>query len=74
MKLRDLGFRLSNLVCILKLRCDTQFQHAFTACSCIFKVIASVSSNQSNIFENATECTKRTLKTRVATQLKLTDH
>jgi len=44
----------SNLqwVCI-KLRCDTRFQRAFTACSCIFKVITLVWANQHNLFENA---------------------
>jgi len=31
-----------------------------------------VGSNQGNYFENATACSKRTLKTTVATQLKLT--
>jgi hypothetical protein len=29
---------------VLKLRCDRRFQHAFTACSCVFKVIALVGS------------------------------
>ncbi len=53
----------------LKLRCDTRFQHAFTACSCIFKVITLVGSNQGNFFENVTACSKRTLKMTVATQL-----
>jgi len=27
---------------ITKLRCDSRFQHAFTACSCVFKVITLV--------------------------------
>ncbi len=35
-----------------------------------FKVIRFVGSNQGNNFENATACSKRTLKTLVATQLK----
>jgi len=52
-----------------KLRCDTRFQHAITACSCVFKVITLVSSNQGNNFENATACSKRMFKTTVATQL-----
>ncbi len=57
----------------VKLRCDTRFQHAFTACSCVFKVITMVWANQRNSFENTTAaCSKRTLKTTVATQLKLT--
>jgi len=53
----------------LKLRCDTRFQRAFTACSCVLKVITLVWSNQRN-FENATACSKRIPKTTVATQLK----
>jgi len=44
--------------------------HAFTACGCVFKEITLVDSNQGNYFENATACSKRTLKTTVATQLK----
>jgi hypothetical protein len=58
--------RLGNL----KLRCDERFTHAFTACNCVFKEITLVGSNQGNYFENATACSKRTLKTTVATQLK----
>ncbi len=46
----------------LKLRCDSRFQHAFTACSCVFKEITLVRANQRNFFENATACSKRTLK------------
>jgi hypothetical protein len=53
----------------VKLRCDSRFQRAFTACSCVFKVINLVWANQGNYFENATACSKRTLKTTVATQL-----
>jgi len=53
----------------LKLRCDERFTHAFTACGCIFKEITLVDSNQGNYFENATACSKRMLKTLVATQL-----
>jgi len=55
---------------LLKLRCDERFTHAFTACTCIFKEITLVGSNQGNYFQNATGCNKRTLKTTVATQLK----
>jgi len=51
-------------------RCDERFTHAFTACSCVIKVFTLVGSNQGNYFENATACSKRTLKTTVATQLK----
>jgi len=54
----------------LKLRCDERFTHAFTACGCVSKVITLVWANQGNVFENATACSKRTLKTIVATQLK----
>jgi len=53
----------------VKLCCDCRFQRAFTACSCVFKVITLVGSNQGNYFENATACSKRTLKTTVVTQL-----
>jgi len=37
-----------------KLSCDSRFQRAFTACSCVFKVITLVSANQRNFFENET--------------------
>jgi len=37
----------------VKLSCDTCFQRAFTACSCVFKAITLVGSNQGNYFENA---------------------
>jgi len=57
----------------LKLSCDSRFQRAFTACSCVFKVITLIGSNQCNFFENATSCSKRTLKTTVATQLYYTN-
>jgi len=56
-----------------KLRCDDRFTHAFTAftaCGYVFKEITLVGSNQGNYFENAIACSKRTLKTTVATQLK----
>jgi len=56
---------------LLKLRCDTRFQHAFTACRCVFRVFTLFWANQRNYFENATACSKRTLKTTVATQLKI---
>jgi hypothetical protein len=42
----------------IKLRCDTRFQRAL------------VGSNKDGYFENATACSKRTMKTGVATQLK----
>ncbi len=54
----------------LKLSCDSRFQRAFTACVCIFKLFTFVVSKQGKYFENATACSKRTLKTTVATQLK----
>ncbi len=54
---------------LFKLSCDSRFQRAFSACSCIFKVLTLVGSNQSNFFDNATACNKLTLKTLVATQL-----
>jgi len=53
------------------LRCYRRFQRVFTSCSCVFKVITLIGSNQGNYFENATEFSKRTLKTTVATQLKV---
>ncbi len=57
----------------LKLRCDSRFQLAFTACIFVFKEITLIDSNQGNFFENATVCNKRTLKMTVATQLKTTN-
>jgi hypothetical protein len=51
------------------LRCDERFTHAFTACGCDFKEITLVGSNQGNYFENENACSKRKLKTTVATQL-----
>jgi len=57
----------------LKLRCDSRFQRAFTACSCVFKLITLIGSNQGNYFENATTCSKRMRKTLVATQLNIAD-
>jgi len=56
---------------LIKLSCDSRFQHAFTACICVFKVIMLVLANQSNYFESANACTKRVLKMTVATHLKL---
>jgi len=53
-----------------KLSCDSRFQHAFTACCCVFKVITLFLANQRNFFENATTFSKRMRKTLVATQLK----
>jgi len=60
------GQRRRNLElnCLIKVRCHTRFQGAFTACGCVFKVITLVGSNQDTYFENATACSKRTLKTR----------
>jgi len=54
-----------------KLRCNTPFQRAFTACGCVFKVMSLVwfGANQCHYFENATARSKRKLKMRVATQL-----
>jgi len=40
----------------LKLRCDER-------CGCVFKEITLFGSNKDNYFENATTCSKRTLKT-----------
>jgi len=57
------------MIRFLKLRCDERFTHAFTACSCVLKAITLFGSNQGNYFENAIACSKRTLKTTVATQL-----
>ncbi len=55
----------------LKQRCDERFTQALTAYSCVFKEITLVGSNQGNYFENENACSKRTLKTTVATQLTL---
>jgi len=54
----------------LKLSCDSRFQLAFTARSCVFKEITLVWANQGNFFESATTCSKRLSKTIFATQLK----
>ncbi len=64
--LRDAPYSSKNS---FKLSCDRRFQRAFTTCVCIFKVITLVVSNQRYYFENANACSKRTLKTTVATQL-----
>ncbi len=58
-----------NWYLLIKLRCDTRFQRAFTGCGCVFKVIMLVGSNQKLFFENTTLRSKRMLKTRLATQL-----
>jgi len=52
-----------------QLSCHSRFQHAFTACICVFKVITLVGLSQSNYFANTTTCSKRMLKTTVATQI-----
>ena len=52
-----------------KAHCHTRFQRAFAAWFCVFKEITLVCSNERNYFENANACSKRTLKTRVATRL-----
>jgi hypothetical protein len=55
----------------LKLCCNEHFTHALTARGCVFKEITLVATKQGNYFENenATACSKRMLKTIVATQL-----
>ncbi len=58
----------------LELRCDERFTHAITACGCVFKEITLVGSNQGDYFENTAACSKRTLKTTVATQLNKTSN
>jgi len=50
---------------LLKLSCNNRFRRAFIGCVCVFNVITLVWANQHNYFENATTCSKRTLKTRV---------
>ena len=52
--------------------CHTRFQHTFTAWCCDFEEITYVDSNQRNYCENPNACSKRTLKTRVATRLYMT--
>ena len=49
----------------VKHRLHRRFKRAFTAWVCVFKVITLVWVNQSNYFENASVCSKRTLKTPV---------
>jgi len=58
-----------HVFCDFKLDCDSRFQRAFIACSCVLKVSTLVWANQRNYFENATACSKRMRKTLVATQL-----
>jgi len=62
------------IVCREKKDIKAVFQHAFSACvyccSCVFKKITFVGSNQGYYFENVTACGKHVLKTRVATHLK----
>ena len=53
----------------LKACCHISFQHAFTACCCVFKEITLVCFIQSNYFENTNAWSNRMLKTRVATSL-----
>jgi hypothetical protein len=65
---------VSKSVCIFKLRCDERFTHAFTARGCVFREITLVGSNQGNYFENATACSKRTLKTIVAIIFRKQNH
>ncbi len=60
---------VAECISCIKLRCDERFTHAFTVCGCVFKEITLVGSNQGNYFENATVCSKGTLKTIVATWL-----
>jgi len=64
------SFAVAKIDSSLKLRCDSRFQRAFTACICVFKEITLVWANQRNFFENATTCRKRMRKMLVATQLK----
>ena len=52
----------------LKARCHTRFHRAFTACCFVFTEITLVDPSQRNYCENANACSKRTLKTRVATR------
>ncbi len=66
------GFLLHIFHALPKLSCDERFTHAFTAFGCVFKETTLVGLNQSNYFENASACSKRTLKTTVATQLNCT--
>jgi hypothetical protein len=69
------GFSLTRKGNLIKVRsvhkaaCDERFTHAFTACERVFKEITLVGSHQGNYFEYATACSKRILKTTVATQL-----
>jgi len=53
---------------VIKLSCDERFTHAFIAFGCVFKEITLVGFF-GNYFENATACSKRTLKTTVAAHL-----
>jgi len=44
-----------------------ELRQSFSTCVCVFKVITLVGSNKRNYFQNANACSKRTLKTTVAT-------
>ncbi len=66
------GYAYTDDMCMYFLSCVAIvvfFQRAFTACSCVFKEITFIGSNQGNYIEYATACNKCTLKTNVATQL-----
>ena len=43
-------------------RCHMRFQHAFTACFCVFKVVTLIGSNHHNFCQNATACSTRMLQ------------
>jgi len=67
--MEDASNQVKMLMLNLKLSCNSRFQRAFTARSCVLKVITLVWANQRNFFENATRCSKRMRKTLVATLL-----
>jgi len=58
----SVGMNIHLWKCTLKLSCDSRFQCAFAACSCVFKEITLLWPNQSNFFENKTTCSKRMRK------------
>ncbi len=71
MKIRKYMNRSHVQISKFKLRCDSRFQSVLTACVCVSELITLVDLNQRNFFENATACSKRTLKR--LSQLSLSD-
>ena len=61
--------RERKLIWFFKARYHIRVQPAFTACCCVIKETVLACPNQRSYFENATACSKLTLKVRVETLL-----